>query len=194
MILTTIAAVLMLQGPSLVCPIMLEEVDKDAKMMDYNGVRYAICCDTCETKFAKDPTKVLSNKKIEGHLVGFSLFDPISGERIDQEDSKAFSDFKSVRYYFATPEGKTAFDAKPETFAAAPKKEALFCAVMGHAVDNYDTAGGYVTLGETRYYVCCGGCVAKMKKEGDKLAPSAKDHVKDPSAILVKKAEGHEGH
>lgn len=179
----------MLQGPSLVCPMMLEEVGKDAKMMDYIGVRYAICCDTCETKFRKDPFKILSNKKIEPYLVGISLFDPVSGARLDQEDSKAFSDYKSIRYYFSTADEKKAFDTKPDTYTAAPKKEVLWCPVMGHDLPSADRSGGYVTVGDTRYYVCCADCLVKMKEKPDALAAGAKDHAKDPVVVLVKAEE-----
>jgi YHS domain-containing protein len=188
MILTTLLA-LALQGPALTCPVMLEEVDKNAKLMDYNGVRYAMCCDHCVAKFKNDTAKVLSNKKLEGSLVGYALFDPITGVRIEEKGSKAYSDYHSVRYYFASADEKKTFDTKPEAYTAAPKKEALWCPVMGHAVEDYATAGGYVNVGDTRYYVCCGDCLKKMQEAPAALADGAKGHVQDVTVIVVKPVE-----
>lgn len=176
------------QAPAVVCPVSHEASPADGKKVDYNGVRYTMCCGDCDKMFTKEPAKALSDKGLEGKLVGVALFDPVSGARIEQKAAKASSDYKGIRYFFLTSDEKTTFDGAPDTYATAPKKEALWCAVMGHAVDDYATAGGYVDLDGTRYYVCCTDCLAKMKVQAKALAPSAKDHVHEPVAVIEKVA------
>jgi YHS domain-containing protein len=188
MIITAIATMLLGQGavaaaPVLACPIMGSNSPATGKAIDYNGVRYVMCCGGCPEPFKKDPTTALKNEKLKGKLVGVSLFDPVSGARIEAKNAKSFADYNGIRYYFANDDEKKAFDAEPKKFTAAPKKEALYCAVMGHDLKDYATAGGYVDVEETRYYVCCADCLAAMKKDAPALVAKAKSAVKAPGAM-----------
>ena len=184
MIITALATLLIGQGAAaVVCPMTAEASPATGKAIDYNGVRYTMCCGGCDGAFKKDPAAALKNEKLKGKLVGVSLFDPVSGARIEEKNAKGGSaDFNGVRYYFANADEKKEFDAEPKKFATAPKKDALFCAVMGHEVKDYASAGGYVNVGDTRYYVCCGDCLEAMKKDPAGMAAKAKN-VKAPGAL-----------
>jgi len=181
--ITTIIASMMLQG-GLVCPITGEAISTSAADIDFNGVRYSTCCGGCPDEFKKDPAKALKNKALDGKTVGVSLFDPVSGTRIEAKNAKGGTeDYKGVRYFFASAEDKKAFDADPKMYAAAPKKEVLYCLVMGHPVKDEASAGAYVDFEGTRYYTCCADCQAAMKKDMAAFAAKAGDKAKAPVAV-----------
>lgn len=191
MLFTIIASLVISQGGGLSCPITGENAPATGPAVDYNGVRYTMCCAGCNGDFKKDPAKALKGESIKNKTVGVSLFDPVTGVRLDPKDAKGgSSDFNGVRYYFAAPTAKATFDAKPKDYAKVPTKEALFCPVMGHEVESYAAAGGYVDVDTTRFYVCCGGCMEPMKKDAATLAAKAKDKLKDPKAVDAPKKEG----
>ncbi len=188
MLSTVIASLLVsfaAQGPALHCPVTGEAVPASAKAsVDYNGVRYTPCCAGCAGPMKKDPVKMLKSEKLKGLVVGVGLFDPVTGLRVNAKEAKGgFSDFEGVRYMFASADSKKAFDAEPKKFGIQPEKEALFCAVMGHEVKDYASAGGYVDHAGTRYYVCCAGCMGPMKKDAAALAAKAAKEVKKPAVM-----------
>jgi YHS domain-containing protein len=183
------AFTLFAQAASVTCPVTGSAVSADSpNHIDYNGVRSTTCCGSCPAAFKSAPAKALASKNLEGKLVGISLFDPVSGARISEKDAKGgFSDYKGTRFYFASADEKTSFDASPKKFGTAPTKEALFCPVFSAPIKDYASAGGYVDVAGTRYYVCCGSCLAKMKADAATYTVKATDKVKDPAAIDVAK-------
>ncbi len=184
MITLAIASLILAQGSAaVVCPMTGGASPETGKAVDYNGVRYTMCCGGCDGPFKKDPQKSLKNEALKGKLVGISLFDPVSGARITEKAAKGVSsDFNGIRYYFASTDDKAKFDAEPKAFTKAPEKEALYCAVMGHELKDYATAGGYVDLANVRYYTCCAGCNTALKKN-PALADKAKSAVKPVAAM-----------
>jgi YHS domain-containing protein len=167
-----------------------EAITKTAGDIDYNGVRYGTCCAGCPEAFKADPAGALKSKRLENKTVGTSLFDPVTGLRIEPKNAKGGSeDYKGIRYYFASEENKKSFDADPKMYAAAAKKEVLYCAVMGHAVKDYASAGGYVTVEETRYYVCCGSCLNVFKEKSKEIAAKVQDKAKVPAAFDAPKSK-----
>ena len=184
MITLAIASLVLAQGAAtVVCPMTGEASPSTGKAIDFKGVRYTMCCGGCDTPFKKDPVKALKSDTLKGKLVGVSLFDPISGARMTEKAAKGVSsDFNGVRYYFASIDEKAKFDAEPKAFTKAPEKEALYCAVMGHELKDYATAGGYVDIENVRYYTCCMDCNAALKKDPS-LAAKAKSAVKAVAAM-----------
>lgn len=169
------------------CPVMGSAVPANAKGVDYGGVRYLMCCAGCDGTFAKNPTKY--TKAAEGKTIGYSLFDPVSGIRVDSKKAKGTMDFGGVRYYFASEDDLAAFKADSKKYTKAPEKEVLYCAVMGHAIEDYATAGAYVDIKGIRYYTCCGDCQAEMKKAPDGFTSKVKDKVAAPK-VRTYKQEG----
>ena len=186
MIVTPLIAAIALfapQGPSLVCPTTGEAVAKAASSIDYAGVRYGTCCAGCDGPFKKDPAKALKSPALKGKTAGVSLFDPVTGLRLDAKAARGgSSDFGGVRYLFASAENKKAFDAEPKKYGTSPAKEALFCPVMKHEVASYAASGGYVDHEGVRYYVCCGGCMDGLKADPAKFVANASAAVKAPVA------------
>jgi len=165
-----------------VCPMTGEASTDAGKSVDYNGVRYTMCCGGCDAPFKKDPAAALKSDKLKGKVVGVSLFDPVSGARIEAKDAKSSVDFAGTRYFFSSVDERKEFDADPKKFTATPKQDALFCAVMGHELKDYATAGGYADIEGTRYYTCCTDCLAQLKKN-PALAAKAKNAVHAPVAM-----------
>jgi YHS domain-containing protein len=175
-----------IKAPTLTCPIMLSSSPATGPKVDYNGMRYIFCCAGCDDMFIKDPQKALKNEKLKGKLVGYSLFDPVSGARLEVKDSKGHSDFNGYRYYFQSAANKAAFDKEPKKYTVAPTKEVLMCGVGGHEVDSYEGSGGYVDHNGVRYYVCCPSCHPKMKAEPAKYAAKVEKHIQAPKGQPVK--------
>lgn len=154
--------------------------------VDYRGVRYNMCCGGCDGQFAKNPGKFLESPKVAGKLLGASLFDPVTGLRIAAKNAKAATDYDGTRYYFASKDSVDTFKADPKKYATYPEMEALYCPVMKHSVESYSEAGGYVDHEGVRYFVCCGDCMAALKKTPEKFVMGVKDKVKAPKAVAAK--------
>ncbi len=167
----------------LVCPMTGEEVSMSAGTIDYAGTRFVTCCAGCPEEFKKDPAKALKGTALKGKTFGEFLFDPISNARITEKAAKASTDYKGIRYFFATPEEKKTFDMTPAKFTKAPAKEVLFCSVAGHPIKNYASAGGFVDISGTRFYTCCGNCLAKLKADNTLASKAPADQIKKPAAM-----------
>lgn len=166
-----------------ICPVTGEAVPaKPAALVDFNGVRYGMCCGGCDSGMKENPAKVLADPKLKGKLVGFSLFDPITGLRIEPKKAASFADYKGVRYYFAVASEKASFTAAPKKFTAAPKMETLTCPGSGEKIAGYASAGGYLDVDGTRVYVCCPDCYAAAKKDPAAFLKKAKDLQKPVAA------------
>ena len=186
MLIATIATIVMAQSP-LSCAVMGSAISgKGSGAIDYNGARYTMCCAGCDAGFKATPDKFLKQSAEKKKTVGVFMYDPTTGIKLEAKDSKGTSDFGGLRYHFASAEAKKAFDAEPKKFTVQPKKEALWCAVMNHALPSYKEAGAYVDQGDTRYYVCCAGCLGKMKEKTSEFAAKVADKVVAPKATAVK--------
>ena len=187
MVLSLVLGIAMMQTQAklspLVCPVTGEEVTMSAGSVDFAGTRYLTCCGGCPEELKKNPTAVLKSDKLKGKTFGEFLFDPISNARITEKAAKASSDYKGTRYFFASVEEKATFDATPAKFTKTPAKEVLFCAVAGHAIKNYASAGGFLDINGTRYYTCCANCLAKLKADNTLASKAPAAQLKKPSAM-----------
>jgi YHS domain-containing protein len=189
-VLATLAIGLAPQAPVVNCAVMGDATDSKSVALDYNGVRFPMCCDSCVTMFKRSPDRYLTPDRVKkSGTVGYSLFNPVTGLRIEIKDAKGgFADYQGVRYFFASADEKKAFDTDPKKFGTLPKNEALYCAVMGHGIKSYAAAGGYVDHNDTRLYVCCGGCMGKLKADTAGYADKSKAQVKKPAVQSAPKA------
>jgi len=170
------------------CPITLEPIVKGMALTDYNGVRFTYCCAGCDQQFIKDPKTALDKAAKAGKTVGVFLFDPITKKPIEGEKAKGgSSDYKGVRFFFASADEKATFDKEPAKYGALPKKEALFCPVTQEKVKEYALASGYDDFGGVRYYFCCGDCDKPFAADPAKYAPAAKGQIGDPKALTPAK-------
>lgn len=190
MILTTIAALVVgaqgiKPGPTF-CPSTLEEVEKPAVTMSYAGGLYSTCCGGCDKPFLKDPQGSLAKAIKEKKTIGVFMYDPVSGGRIEQKEAKAYSDYKSVRYFFAKADEKTKFDAKPTAYVMDIKGESYFCPVSKEKTSAKEAAG-YADYNGTRYFVCCEGCIDTFRKDPSKYVGAAKASVKPLAAAVYTK-------
>lgn len=185
-IASTLALGLSLQQPKLTCPMTGEDIGTAAAVIHYNGARFETCCGGCNAPFLKNPARALKSEAVKGKVIGKSLFDPVSGVKIDEKKQAAGSSvYNGIAFYFTSAENKTKFDAAPAKYGKLPEKEALYCPVMGHAVKNYAASGAYVDHAGVRYYLCCTGCLSAMKAEPAKFAPKASKAIKAPAATMV---------
>lgn len=185
-VLLAAATLMPIQGQAIVCPVQGDPAAKSGPAIDYKGVRYRMCCAGCDKAFAKNPDSFVKADKAKGKVLGYGLFDPVSGMRIIEDESKATRDYEGVRYHFSSVANAETFSKDPAKFGTNPKKEALFCPVMKHGIADYNEAGGYVDYNDVRYYSCCGDCMAAMRKGMDKFAKNAEKYVKAPKALAYK--------
>lgn len=185
--LIALAAVSSVQNQGLKCPVTGEDVVAKSNLVEYAGARYAFCCPGCDSQFLKTPAKFLEARVKAGATSGVFLFDPVSHQRLDLKEAKATSDYKGVRYPFASTEDKAAFDKSPATFAQVPKMEALYCPVGKEAVPSMAKASDYADYDGVRYYLCCPGCMDPFQKDPKKyLDAKAKAYVHEVKAMAVK--------
>lgn len=171
----TIAATILLAPQSKYLTCAVNNNDSAGELYsEYNGMRVSFCCEGCVPQFGKEPEKFLKQSTENKVTVAESYFDPTTGKKIKFEKAKGFSDYRAVRYYFATEDGKKTFDKDPKKYATTPKKDALWCPVMKEEVESYSKADSYVDFEGVRYYMCCGGCYEPMKKDPAKYANPAK--------------------
>ncbi len=171
-------------GSDVQCAVQPDPVNPKMGMYDYAGVRYGTCCAGCVAPFTKDPVKFIKAAAEANRTIGIALFDPMTGARIDAKKAPGgYSDFKGTRYFFATAASKTTFDTTPAKFAVTTAKEALYCPVMGHAVENYASAGAIADFDGVRYYLCCTDCLGTFKASPGQYA--AKASAKAAPAKLV---------
>jgi YHS domain-containing protein len=170
--------------PPLTCAVLGINATDGGPAVDYNGVRYALCCAMCQASFQKDPAAAINGDKAKGKTIGTFMFDPVSDARITDAQAKAWSDYKGVRYLFLTPDEKTTFDATPVKFTAVPAKEALFCPVESQKLSGYAAAGSFRDYEGVRYYFCCNGCPADFAKKPADYAKVAAAYVTAPKAII----------
>ena len=103
-----------------------DEIDPNAsKSAQYKGVTIYLCCDTCVTRFNRDPAAYLDPKFIPG-LAGKEL--PKRG--IEQEYCPVYRDkkvsekdpsttYKGVKVYFWNATAKERFERDPERYVDA---------------------------------------------------------------------------
>lgn len=192
MTLTFLLVALALEEKPVVCAVMPSHpVKAVAAGVEYAGAKFTFCCAGCPAPFKKDPAKYIKQAATAGNIIGTSLFDPVSGLRVDATKAVASSDFKGVRFHFASAANKTAFDAEPAKFGVVPEKESLVCAVSGETVADYGTSAGYVDHKGVRYYACCAGCIAGLQKNIAELAKGPKVKVTTPKPIMGKNSTPH---
>ncbi len=140
--------------------------------MDYNGMRFFVCCKGCIARFEKNPkegfTRGLSLH--EGKAVAISLFNPIDGMRIEAKDAVAYADHQGVRYYFAKADEKKTFEASPEKYAKIAETESLWCPYCQLEDAKYEDAIGYGDYNGVRYYFYCPECGELLQKDPAKYA------------------------
>lgn len=184
-ILATLALAPVFGADDLTCAVMGSPAPiKTANALDYAGVRYPFCCGGCDGTFGKEPAKFVKKASEGKAAIGFFLFDPVSGLRLEFKEAPAnFTDYKGTRYFFENADNKKAFEGMKEKFATAPEKEVLKCSVVGHDFEGYAGAGAFADYEGVRYYFCCGDCLANFKKEPAKYAGPVQSKVQAPKAL-----------
>ena len=107
------------------CPVMTQdEIDpKESVTVTWNGVKIYLCCDTCVSKFKRDPAAYLDPEFIPA-LAGMKLpdrgieqkFCPVyTDKKVSQKDP--FATYKGVKVYFYNATAKSRFEKDPERYA-----------------------------------------------------------------------------
>jgi YHS domain-containing protein len=173
--------------PPLHCVTTLEDITgAPAVSMEYAGAVFGTCCGGCDGPFLKDPKNAIAKATKANKAIGAFEYDPISGNRIDGKKAPAFSDYKAIRYFFATADEKKTFDATPAKFIGDVKSEAYFCPVMKHATEA-GKAGAFFDYNGTRYFTCCGDCLKELKADPAKFVANAAAAVKAIAPVTLKK-------
>jgi YHS domain-containing protein len=107
------------------CPVMTaDEIDPNASStVEYKGVKIYLCCDTCVTKFKRDPAAYLDPKIIPA-LAGMELpkrdieqvYCPVLKDRkVSSKDPS--TTYKGVKVYFYNDLARQRFEKDPERYA-----------------------------------------------------------------------------
>ena len=107
------------------CPVMTkDEIDPEhSKYETYKGVKIYLCCDTCVTKFRRDPAAYLDPKFVPA-LAGVELpkrgieqqFCPVyRDKKVSEKDPSAT--YKGAKVYFYNATAKEKFEKDPERYA-----------------------------------------------------------------------------
>lgn len=177
------AALLAPTGPALSCAVMLDHAAKvDGPSTEYAGLRVSYCCPGCKGKFEAKPAEHLKKAAEAKKVIATSLFDPVTGRRLEKDGIEGTFDYQGVRWQFSSTDSLDAFKKEPKTYAKLPEKEALFCPVMKSEIASPSEAVAYEDYEGVRYYICCGGCVGKFAGDPAKFAPNAASYVKPTGA------------
>ena len=154
-----------------VCPVMGGEIDT-GMFVDAEGKRIYVCCEGCIEKVKADPATYIAKLEKQGVTLEKAPVAqttcPVSGKAISLT---SFVDVEGKRVYTccAGCNEKVKVDAATYiakmknagvTIADTPKAQTI-CPVMGGAI-NRDL---YVDANGKRIYVCCGGCIDKVKAD-----------------------------
>lgn len=112
-------------APQKFCPVMTkDEIDPNvSKFETYKGVKIYLCCDTCVTKFKRDPAAYLDPKFVPA-LAGVELpkrgieqqFCPVfRDKKISEKDPSAT--YMGVKVYFYNNAAKERFEKDPTRYA-----------------------------------------------------------------------------
>ena len=190
MILTSMVATLALgfigQQPPTFCPATLEEVKMPSITMVYGGTTFGTCCPDCQAPFEKDPAGLVAKAITAKKTVGVFQFDPISGLRIESAKALAYTDYKSIRYHFASKAEKKTFDATPAKFIGPITSEVYYCPIMDDAT-TFAEAASYADYKGVRYFLCCAACVRKFRTDPVKYSKVSPDKVKALQVVTLKK-------
>lgn len=169
-----------LSGGQFHCVYTGQAYSTPTETIDYNGVRYGTCCGGCGSAFEQAPVHTLQHDAKKGWLVGVSLFDFVSGNRIQAKDAKFHEDYKGVRYLFSSQADLSKFQADPAKYSKSPAKEVLFCPVNQDAVASISAASGFFDYKGARYYTCCRDCLAPLKADPTKyITPNIEAKAKN---------------
>lgn len=188
--MVTLLVSLVLGAGDLSCAVMGSPAPMNtANALDYAGVRYPFCCGGCDGTFAKEPGKYVLKAAKEGKTIGFFLFEPTTGAKLDPKKMPAlYADYKGTRYFFASEDNKKAFDGDHARFDKPVTKEVMYCSVMGHDIDGVGAAGSYADYEGVRYYFCCMDCRGAFVKDPTKYTDAVKAKVQESKA--TKPAKG----
>lgn len=154
----------------------------------YAGLIVRFCCPGCDVTFLGDPEKFLAKDAPAGQAWAVSLFDPVSGQRIEFSDAAATRIVGGVLYPFATTANAEEFDVFPGSYAARPARESLTCPVMKTKLSDLAAATGYADRGGIRYYFCCDGCDDKFASDPAKYSASVAAVVRPAARPLTSTA------
>jgi YHS domain-containing protein len=107
------------------CPIMTaEEIDpKTSPTVEYQGIRFFLCCDACVSRFQQDPTAYL-DPKIVPALAKIELpkrdidqvYCPVLRDRRISSKNPSTT-YKGVKIYFYNDVARQRFEKDPERYA-----------------------------------------------------------------------------
>lgn len=107
------------------CPVMTkDEIDPEhSEYETYKGVKVYLCCDTCVSKYRRDPAAYLDPKFVPA-LAGLELpkrgieqqFCPVyRDKKVSEKDPSAT--YKGVMVYFYNDTAKKKFESAPDRYA-----------------------------------------------------------------------------
>src|SRR3954466_212751 len=73
-----------------------------AVTMEYGGALFGTCCGGCDTPFLKDPKGAIAKAAKANKAIGVFEYDAVTGTKVDVKKATEYSDYKAIRYMFAS--------------------------------------------------------------------------------------------
>lgn len=112
-------------GKTVTCSVMKSEfkVDEKTPVIDYKGISYYFCCDSCVEQFKKDPDKFggaedMNVRRPTGSEIGKDVECPVTGSRFSVSRSTPVIDYKGKSYYFCCHHCAGEFKKDPAKYMA----------------------------------------------------------------------------
>ena len=179
------------------CPVMGGKIDQKL-YVDANGKRIYVCCAGCIDTVKKNPAKIISKIEDQGvTLARLQSSCPIMGGKINP---KLYADVKGKRIYVCCAGCIDAVNKDPdkiirklEAHGVALTRPQSSCPIMGGKIN----PELYADVNGKRIYVCCQGCIGKIKNDPAKYIKKLEMSgvALDDTAVAKAAAEhDHGGH
>lgn len=175
-----------------VCPVMGGKINK-ALYVDANGKRIYVCCKGCIDKVKAEPSKYIKKLEAQGITVARTPVEqtlcPVMGGKINKA---LYVDSGGKRIYMCCEGCIDKLKADPAkyikklesqgiTLASTPVEQTL-CPVKGTKINK----AVYVDADGKRIYLCCKGCVDKVKADPSKYISKLESEGVTLEKITVK--------
>jgi len=154
-----------------VCPVMGGKIDTSL-FVDAGGKRIYVCCEGCIEKVKADPAKYIAQLEQQGVTLEKAPVAqtscPVTGEPISLT---SYVDVEGKRVYTCCGVCNEKVKADPAKYIGKLESEGVTLAKTPVAQSVCPVMGGpinrelFVDAGGKRIYVCCSGCIEKVKAD-----------------------------
>lgn len=137
----------------MMCPVMTNRPTTGRMAVDYDGARIAVCCDQCVRTVWQNPAKYVKEAMTSGQNIGWFLFDPLNGLRIDPKDANSSIVVNGFYYFSRTSGVEEQLKAFANSDKRSTKNEMLSAWGTDKVFETPGQAAAYVDGSGYRFYL-----------------------------------------